>query len=128
MQRLIWHQTSLPHARCADVHTHGLVFLAYAVESGPKSARIFVSPPDTSSAQHPSQMLDEPKSAVVQIFNGDTCYGDSKRMVHIRNMLSDNMLAMRGARDLVDMRGMQHRFALSDLEKIVGYHIATEDA
>jgi hypothetical protein len=60
------------------------------------------------------------------LFNGETRYGDDEREKYVRIMLED-LRAKLGAVDLVNMRGMTHRFAYSQLEKVVGQHAASQD-
>jgi hypothetical protein len=61
----------------------------------------------------------------VQVFNGETRYGDEQRAEHVQQLLAGNE-AQRGAVDLVVMRGMMQRFAYSQLETIIGQHVATQ--
>ena len=126
--------TTRHKSTAATKHAHGLVFLGYAVERGDASWCLFVGPdasPRGSAVYAQGQgtgrreLLDDTTSAAVQVFNGETRYGDEQRAEHVQQLLAGNE-AQRGAVDLVVMRGMMQRFAYSQLETIIGQHVATQ--
>ena len=69
--------------------------------------------------------MDDVTCAAVQLYNGETRYGDAQREECVKQLLV-HPDAKRGAVDMVIMRGMMHRFAYSQLEEIVRQCAADE--
>jgi hypothetical protein len=67
-------------------------------------------------------LLDDATCAAVQVYNGETRYGDALRAEHVKRLLTDAEARL-GALELVAMRGMMHGLAYSQLEQIVGQHV-----
>ncbi len=103
----------------------GLIFMGYAIErGGDESRQLFVQYPpqiDMKSRKGSDGLLGDIMCAAVQVFNGETRYGDTVREGHVQRMLEDPC-AKQGAVDLCVMRGMIHNLAYSQLENIVGQH------
>jgi hypothetical protein len=103
------------------VYRRGLVFLGYAPERGEASWRVFAPLAEEEYAPNSgaTDLLDDNIAVAVQVYNGETCFGDEKRLESVQNILMDHEAKL-AAVDLVDMRGMRHRLAHSQLERIVG--------
>ncbi len=108
-----------------DRHRHGLVILGYGLETGDASWRFFLPPiPDYYHPSSSGDLLDATTAAAVQLYNGETCFGDAQRLATVQRMLVDDDAKL-GVVDLLGMRGMRrHEFACSQLDAIVGQHIA----
>jgi hypothetical protein len=109
-----------------DVPPRGLVSLAYALEREDASWQLFSTPFSQGAQSRRLDLLDGHVCAAVQLFNGETSYGDADRMERIKWMLVE-LDAKYGARDWVNMRGMGHTFAYSQLDDIVGHRVTAED-
>jgi hypothetical protein len=76
----------------------------------------------TKSCKDTDGLLEDATCAAVQVFNGETRYGDSLRTNHVQLILGDSR-AKQAAVDLVAMRGQIPNLAYSQLEGIVGQHV-----
>jgi hypothetical protein len=123
--RLVWAaQTSpyLAHTKKSPQgtqHLRGLVFLGYAIERGEDSWQLFVENSRRLPTSQCSDLLKDDTCAAVQVYNGETRYGDQQRQQCTERLLPDDD-GKRGAVDLVQMRGAKHTIAYSQLERIVG--------